>query len=111
MPTGMQPKAGTCRSSRSAALRLPTLAIVLLLLALVFAIAGQVHSQTASLTAADVILHNGKVVTIDDAFSIAEAVAISGGRITAVGRNADVLPLRGPNTRVMDLAGRTVLPG
>jgi predicted amidohydrolase YtcJ len=61
---------------------------------------------------ADLILHNGKIVTVDSAFSIAEAVAVKDGRVVAVGRNADVLAReRGPKTRVIDLKGQTVLPG
>src|SRR4051794_1854800 len=61
---------------------------------------------------ADLILHNGKIVTADQRFSVAEAVAIRDGRIIAVGKNADLLKTeRGPSTRLMDLHGRTVLPG
>jgi predicted amidohydrolase YtcJ len=60
---------------------------------------------------ADLILHNGKVVTVDAKSTIAQAVAIKGGKITAVGRDADVLKERGAATRVIDLKGRTVLPG
>jgi predicted amidohydrolase YtcJ len=60
---------------------------------------------------ADLILHNGKVVTVDTRFSIAQAVAMKGGRITAVGRDADVLKERGAGTKVIDLKGRMVLPG
>jgi len=61
---------------------------------------------------ADWILHNGKVVTVDGRFSVAEAVAIKNGRITAVGTSAQVLKdERGPNTRLTDLQGKTVLPG
>jgi predicted amidohydrolase YtcJ len=60
---------------------------------------------------ADLILHNGKVVTVDARFSIAQAVAMKGGRITAVGRDAEVLKERGAATRTIDLKGRTVLPG
>ena len=57
------------------------------------------------------ILHNGKVVTVDREFSIAEAVAIRGDRITAVGRNGEVRSLAASNTRLVDLEGKTVLPG
>ncbi|MBI3471330.1 MAG: amidohydrolase family protein, partial [Candidatus Solibacter usitatus] len=60
---------------------------------------------------ADLILHNGKVVTVDGRFSIRQAVAVKGGRITAVGDDRSVLAERGPATRVIDLMGRTVLPG
>jgi len=60
---------------------------------------------------ADTILVNGKIVTVDDRFTIAQAVAIRGGRIVAVGRNGDVRKLAGGNTREIDLEGRTVIPG
>jgi predicted amidohydrolase YtcJ len=60
---------------------------------------------------ADLILHKAKVVTVDAKFSIAEAIAVRDGRIVAVGANDDVLKLRGPKTRVIDAAGKTVLPG
>jgi predicted amidohydrolase YtcJ len=59
----------------------------------------------------DIILSNGKVVTVDDRFSIASAIAIRGSRIVAVGGERDVGALAGPRTRRIDLAGRTVIPG
>ena len=58
-----------------------------------------------------IILHNGKVVTVDKNFSMAEAVAVNGQNITAVGKSADILKLAGPNTQVIDLKGKTVVPG
>jgi predicted amidohydrolase YtcJ len=61
--------------------------------------------------AADMILSNGKIITVDDRFSIAQAVAIKGDRIVAVGTNADINALGGPNTRRIDLRGRSVIPG
>jgi hypothetical protein len=61
--------------------------------------------------APDVILSNGKVVTVDDRFTIAEAVAIRGERIVAVGTSADIARLAGPATRTIDLQGRSVIPG
>ncbi len=60
---------------------------------------------------ADLILHNGKVLTVDKNFSIVQAVAVTGNTITAVGSDADVMKLAGPNTQVIDLKGRTVTPG
>lgn len=60
---------------------------------------------------ADLIVHHAKVVTVDPQFRVAEAIAVTGDRITAVGKNDDVLKLAGPKTKVIDLAGRTVLPG
>lgn len=59
----------------------------------------------------DLIIHNGRIVTVDARFSIAEALAVAGDRITAVGANAEILRLAGPKTRRVDLAGRMVLPG
>jgi len=60
---------------------------------------------------ADTILHNGKILTVDAQFSIAEAVAILDDEVLAVGTNDDVLKLAGPDTLKMDLKGRTVTPG
>jgi predicted amidohydrolase YtcJ len=60
---------------------------------------------------ADVILHNGKVTTMHSRQPEAQAVAIGGGRFVAVGRDDDILKLRGPDTRMIDLDGRRVIPG
>jgi len=59
----------------------------------------------------DTILVNGHIVTVDARFSIAEAVAISGGRFTAVGTDAAIRKLAGPSTTTIDLHGQTVMPG
>ena len=60
---------------------------------------------------ADLILTNARVLTMDTAHPRAEAVAIAGDRILAVGTRAQVEVFAGPQTRVIDAAGRTVLPG
>ena len=60
---------------------------------------------------ADTILVNGKIVTVDDRFTVAEALAIRDQRIVAVGSNAEIEKLKGPQTRTIELAGRTVIPG
>src|SRR5258705_217027 len=60
---------------------------------------------------ADTILLNGRIITVDQRFSVAEAIAIRGGRIAAVGKNADVLEHQGPGTKVIDLKKRTVIRG
>jgi len=60
---------------------------------------------------ADLILHNARVITVDERMSIAEALAVRDGGIVAVGKNADVLRWRGPQTKMIDAQGRTVLPG
>ncbi|TMH22596.1 MAG: amidohydrolase, partial [Betaproteobacteria bacterium] len=59
----------------------------------------------------DLVLYNGKIVTVDPSFSIAQAVAIGSGRFVAVGTNDAVRQTAGPATRQMDLGGRTVIPG
>ena len=59
----------------------------------------------------DLILHNGRVITLDWASRDAEAVAVRAGRISAVGSSAEVLAGRGRATRVIDLEGKTACPG
>jgi predicted amidohydrolase YtcJ len=61
--------------------------------------------------AADLILQNGKVATVDRQFSIHQAIAVKDGRILAVGSNEEVLKLKTPETSVFDLGGKLVLPG
>lgn len=60
---------------------------------------------------ADMVLYNGKVLTADDKFTIAEAVAIRDGKFMAVGNSDEIRRLAGPNTRRIDLKGRSVVPG
>ena len=60
---------------------------------------------------ADLILHNGKVVTVDKKFTVHQAIAVQGGKVLKVGSNADVLKTKGAATEVIDLQGKTVLPG
>ena len=60
---------------------------------------------------ADVVLTNGKVVTVDDALPEAQAIAIRGDRIIAVGTNEEITALVGELTSTIDLAGRLALPG
>jgi predicted amidohydrolase YtcJ len=68
-----------------------------------------VSSLRAQAAAADLVLFNGKIITVDDAFSIREAIAIKDGRIVAIGGNE--LRNRYAAARLIDLRGRTVLPG
>ncbi len=60
---------------------------------------------------ASLIIHNAKIHTVDPAMPWAEAAAVRDGRILAVGRNHDILPLAGPKTERIDGNGRLVLPG
>jgi hypothetical protein len=59
----------------------------------------------------DLVLHHGKIVTVDPQFGVAKAMAVKAGRIVAVGGNDDVLRLAGPKTDRLDLKGQVVLPG
>jgi len=61
---------------------------------------------------ADLILHNGKILTTDARFTVAQAIAIKGGKVVRTGPSAAILKAeKGPSTRVVDLDGKTVLPG
>jgi len=60
---------------------------------------------------ADIVLRNGKIVTMDRDFSIKQALAIKDGRILAVGSDREMRVMTGPRTRVVDLGRRTVIPG
>ena len=60
---------------------------------------------------ADRIWSGGPIITMNDSAMRAEAVAEAGGRIIAVGRKAEVMKRRGPTTQLIDLKGRTMLPG
>jgi predicted amidohydrolase YtcJ len=72
------------------------------------ALVGVLRAQQ---TAPDLILSNGKIITVDERFTIAQAVAIQGDRIVAVGSNQQIAQLAGANTRRVDLMGKSVIPG
>jgi predicted amidohydrolase YtcJ len=77
-----------------------------LLLAILLISAASVSAQPP-----DLIVHHGKIVTVDEKFSVAEALAVRGERIVAVGNDDNVVKLAGPDTKFVDLQGRTVIPG
>lgn len=91
------------REPRRHILRLATV------LTLVPTFAGAVGAATAQ--SAETILYNGDIVTVDPGFYVAEAVAIRDGRFIYVGSDSEALAHRGPGTEVIDLEGRTVIPG
>ena len=62
-------------------------------------------------TAPDLILTNGKIITVDAEAHVFQAVAIRGDRFLAIGTNAEVTALKGPGTRTIDLRGHAVIPG
>jgi predicted amidohydrolase YtcJ len=59
----------------------------------------------------DIILSNGKIITVDERFTIAQAAAIRGERVVAVGTDQEIARFAGPATRRIDLRGRAVVPG
>ena len=63
------------------------------------------------MSAPDLIVHNGRIHTLDAADRTVEAFAVAGGIVVAAGESTGVLAQRGPQTRVLDLQGRTVVPG
>ena len=69
------------------------------------------HAATLWAQSAETVLVNGKIATLDRQSSVGQALAVRDGRIVAVGSAADIRRLTGPNTRVIDVGGRTVIPG
>jgi predicted amidohydrolase YtcJ len=73
-----------------------------------FAIGG---ALPAAANPADLLLVNGRIVTLDASSSVNEALAVEAGRIAATGSSEELRKLAGPATKVIDLGGRTVIPG
>ena len=76
-----------------------------------FAGAAPAAAQQGDLDAPDLVLINGKVLTLDDRSTVTEAVAVKEGRILATGSSASIKSLAGARTRVLDVSGKTVIPG
>lgn len=72
---------------------------------------GQTDLPSEVVAYADLVLYNGQVLTADEAFTIAEAVAVRDGKFLAIGRSQRILAMAGPETRRVDLEGRSVVPG
>src|SRR5256885_1537783 len=60
---------------------------------------------------ADIVLRGGKVITVDQSWHVAQAVAVRNGRFVAIGDDATIAHYVGPNTKIVELAGKTVVPG
>jgi len=84
---------------------------VFLLLLAVFSSQAWAQTGRGMVIFADAVYHNGKVLTVDERFSIVQAFAVREGKIMAAGTNGEILDLAGPNTRRLDLKGKTVIPG
>ncbi|VIO65678.1 N-substituted formamide deformylase [Bradyrhizobium ivorense] len=68
-------------------------------------------AQQGDVNAPDLILVNGRVLTLDERSTVAEAVAVRDGKILATGSSASIKALAGAKTRVLDVSGKTVIPG
>jgi predicted amidohydrolase YtcJ len=69
------------------------------------------QAQRAAPAAADLIVTNARIYTVDDARPMAAALAVKDGRVQYVGSELEALALRGPSTRIVDACGNTVVPG
>jgi predicted amidohydrolase YtcJ len=78
---------------------------------LLFAVFWLTAGEFAAAQSADVVLQGGKVITLDDKMTEGQAIAIRGDRILAVGTDAEIQPLIGPQTKTINLAGRMAMPG
>ncbi|MBB4393792.1 putative amidohydrolase YtcJ [Bradyrhizobium sp. ERR14] len=72
---------------------------------------ASVAAQQPEFSAPDPVLINGKVLTLDERSTMTEAVAVADGKILATGTSASIKALAGARTRVLDVAGKTVIPG
>src|SRR3954471_7517069 len=82
-----------------------------LVLALLFATVTVGFAQAPSIQPATLVLRNGKIVTVDAAMPEAQAIAVRGDRIAAVGTNDAIQRYVGPATQVIDLKGQLAIPG
>lgn len=72
---------------------------------------GLLAAAPACANPADLLLVNGKIVTLDTNSQVAEALAVEAGRVSATGSSEELRKSAGPATRIIDLGGRTVIPG
>jgi predicted amidohydrolase YtcJ len=82
-----------------------------LLAAAAIAFPAATHSQAPAPAPADLVVTNGRIYTADGARPVVDAFAVRGGRIVFAGDRLGARALTGPNTQVVDLQGRTVIPG
>ena len=73
--------------------------------------AASLFAQQGINSPPDIVFYNGKIVTVDPAFTIRQAFAVRGDRYVAVGDNAKIRALAGAKTRIVDLKGAAVIPG
>jgi predicted amidohydrolase YtcJ len=80
-------------------------------LAIVATLSFALPVSMASAQTADTVLFNGKILTVDENFSVQQALAIGHGQVLASGTSAAIKKLAGDKARLIDLGGRTVIPG
>jgi predicted amidohydrolase YtcJ len=73
--------------------------------------ATAIAAEPAAKGPADLIVHHGQILTVDEKFRIFEAIAVKDGRVIALGDDETIFRLSGPKTRVIDADSQTVLPG
>jgi predicted amidohydrolase YtcJ len=73
--------------------------------------AAAAFAQAPAPAVADLIVTNARIYTADDSRPLVEAVAIAGGRVLFAGNRSGAMALRGGSTKIVDLKGRTVIPG
>src|SRR5688572_21060613 len=83
----------------------------LVLLAAGLCLANPAYAQQPDSHSPELVLINGKVLTMDGQSSLVEALAVLDGKILATGSNASIKSIITPRTRVLDVAGKTVVPG
>ena len=76
-----------------------------------FSAARAADTSTGLPEMADLIIYNARVLTVNSNFTVASAIAVKGDRILAVGRDRRLEEFRGPETRIVDAQGRTIMPG
>ena len=86
------------------------LTITALLCAAAVPLCAQAGARTAP-PRAELIVTNARIYTADDAHPLAEAMAVSAGKVQFVGSTVEAMALRGPATRLIDAGGRTIIPG
>ena len=85
--------------------------VAVLFAALTCLISANAQAQASGSQAPDLVLHSGKVVTVDERHGTVQALAARGGRILAVGSSENIRKLIGEGTKVINLRGRTAIPG
>ena len=88
---------------------IPAIVTAVLLTAVGFGVS--VSSQVAQVAPADLVIRGGRIITLDSRVPEAQALAARNGAIVAVGSAADIARYVGPATRIVNLAGKTAIPG